>query len=315
LELGTWNLERETLNWKEMATKSIKLNTTTWRIIVPILAVVCVISTYFFVKWFFANTIASRAIYKEIADFAVGLAPSDPQTHLASAVLYEKTFLPDDLSKSLAEYEEAVALSPYDFRLWFELGKARERNGDTQSAEIALRKALELAPNYSQVQWTLGNFLLREGKSDEAFVEIRKAAEGDKKFANPAIAGAWLLFQGDVVQIKKYVGDSVNLKAAFASALAREKRFDEALEIWNSLSEDARKTDFKSNGDEIYQKMLEAKKYRAALQLYSHSGALRTAVLKRIIRKLQAFLNGKLPKAASRKSALTIRKDTVEISV
>ncbi|MEP6903734.1 MAG: tetratricopeptide repeat protein [Actinomycetota bacterium] len=261
-----------------MAIKSIKLNTTILRIIAPVLAVICVISAYFSVKWFFANTIASRAVSlieknREVADFAVGLAPEDPETHLASAVLYEKTFLPDDLPKSLAEYEQAVALSPSDFRLWFELGKARERNGDVPSAEAALRKALELAPNYSQVQWALGNFLLREGKSDEAFAEIRKAAKGDKTFANPAIAGAWQLFQGDMAQIKKYVGDSVNLKAALASVLAAEKRFDEALEIWNSLPEDARKTDFKSNGDEIYQKMLEAKKYRAALQIYSQIAA------------------------------------------
>ncbi len=252
-----------------MAIKSIKLNTTTLRLIVPVLAIICVISAFVFAKWYFAQTIASRSIYKEISEFSIELAPSDPQTHFSSAVLHEKTFLPDDLTKSLAEYEQAVALSPADFLLWFELGKARERNGDMPRAEAALRKALELAPNYSQVQWTLGNFLLREGKSDEAFAEIRKAAEGDKNFANPAILGAWQLFQGDAAQIKKYVGDSVNLKAALATTLAKEKRFDDALEVWKSLPETARKVDFRSNSDEIYQKMIEAKKYRAALQIYS----------------------------------------------
>ena len=181
-------------------------------------------------------------------------------------LLHEKTFLPDDLPRSLAEYEEAVALSPYDYRFWFELGKARERNGDALRAEAALRKALALAPNYSQVQWALGNFLLREGKSEEAFVEIRKAAEGDKNFANPAITGAWQLFQGDTAQIKKYAGDSDNLKAALAALLAKEKHFDEALEVWESLPEAVRKSEFRSNGEEIYQKMIEAKKFRAALQ-------------------------------------------------
>ncbi len=254
-----------------MATRSIKLNSTALRAIVPFLAVLCVIFTYFGAKWFFANTIAARAIYKEIADFSVNLAPNDPQTHFASAVLHEKTFLPEDLPKSLAEYEQAVALSPSDYRLWFELGKARERNGDPPEAEKALRKALALAPNYSQVQWALGNFLLRQGKSEEAFAEIRKAAETDKTFANPAVASAWQLFQGDTARIKSYVGDSANLKAAFALVLAKEKRFDESFEVWNSLSEAARKSDFKANGDEIYQMMIEAKKYRAALQIYSNN--------------------------------------------
>ncbi len=252
-----------------MATKSIKLNTITLRLMLLIPAVLCVIIVYSAAKWSFANTISTRAIYKEIAEFAVGIAPSDPQTHFAAAILYEKTFLPDDLPKSLAEFEKAVTLSPYDFRLWFELGKARERNGDTEGAEKALRKALELAPNYSQLQWTLGNFLLRQGNEPEAFAQIRKAAEGDRTFANPAITSAWQLFQGDAVRIKSYVGDSPNLKAAFALILAKEKRFDESLEVWSGLPEAARKTDFKANGDEIYKKMLEAKKYRAALRIFT----------------------------------------------
>ncbi len=252
-----------------MATKSIQLNTTAARLIIPVLAVLCVVFAYFFAKWFFANTLASRSLYKEIAEFSVGLAPADPQTRFASAVLHEKTFLPDDLPKSLAEFEQAAALSPYDFRLWFELGKARERGGNTEGAEKALRKALELAPNYSQVQWALGNFLLRQGNETEAFTYIRKAAEGDKNFAAPAITSAWQLFEGDFVKIKSYAGESVNLKAAFASLLAKEKRFDEALDVWTSLPETARKTDFKANGDDIYQKMLEARKFRTALRIFS----------------------------------------------
>ncbi len=252
-----------------MATKSIKLNSTASRAIVPVLAVLCVIFAYVFAKWFLGNTIASRSVYKEIAEFSVGLAPADPQTHFASAVLHEKTFLPEDLPKSLAEFEKAASLSPSDYLLWFELGRARARNGDAEGAEKALRKALALAPNYSQVQWTLGNFLLRQGNETEAFTYIRKAAEGDKTFAAPAISSAWQLFGGDIVRIKSYAGESVNLKAAFASLLAKEKRFDEALDVWTSLPEAVRKTDFKANGDEIYQKMLEARKYRTALQVFS----------------------------------------------
>src|SRR5215204_6226458 len=162
-----------------MAIKSIKLNTSAARVGVLILAVLCVVFAYLFAKWFFANTIAARSIYKEIAEFSVGLAPGDPATHFASAVLYEKTFLPEDLPRSLAEFEQAVALSPNDYRLWFELGRARERSGDAPGAEKALRRALALAPNYSLVQWALGNFLLRQGNEPEAFALIRNAAESD----------------------------------------------------------------------------------------------------------------------------------------
>ncbi len=252
-----------------MAIKSIKLNPTASRVIIPILTIICVIVIYFFAKWFFANTIAQHADIQQVADLAVDLAPNDPESHLSSAILYDKSFIFSDLPKSVTEYEKTVALSPYDFRWWFELGKARERNGDAEGAEAALQKSLELAPNYSQVQWTLGNILLREGKSDEAFAQIRRAAESDPAFANPAIMSAWQIYQGDTAQIKNYVGNSVNLRAAFAAVLVKEKRFDDALQVWNSLPEELKTNDLKVIGENIYQKMIEAKKYRSALQIYS----------------------------------------------
>ncbi|MBS1797550.1 MAG: tetratricopeptide repeat protein [Acidobacteria bacterium] len=251
-----------------MPTRTIKLETTAGRLLIPLLAVICVAGAYIFANWFLADTIALRAVQKEVADLAVEMAPSNPQAHLASAILHEKSFLPEDLPKSLAEFEEAAARSPYDYRLWYELGRARERSGDADGAEKALRRALALAPNYAQVQWTLGNFLLRQGKSDEAFVEIRKAAESDKSFANPAMASASQLFEGDAAALRRYAGDSPNLRAALALVSARAQRFDEALEVWQSLPEDARREDFKTNGEEIYQKMIEAKRYRAALTVF-----------------------------------------------
>ncbi|HEY8561248.1 MAG TPA: tetratricopeptide repeat protein [Pyrinomonadaceae bacterium] len=251
-----------------MATKSINLNTAAARAAIPLLAVLCVAFGYFFAKWFLANTIAARSVYKEIAALSVELAPADPQTHYASAVLLEKTFLPEDLTESLAEFEQAAALSPYDFRLWFDLGRARERAGDPAGAEKALRRAHELAPHYSQVQWALGNFLLRQGNETEAFALIRQAADGDKNFAGPAVASAWQLFQGELAKLRSYAGESVNLKAALALVLAKEKRFEDASDVWLSLPETARRTSFKANGEEIYQKMIEAHKYRSAVRMF-----------------------------------------------
>jgi tetratricopeptide (TPR) repeat protein len=250
-----------------MAIKSIKSGTALRRGMIIILAVLSVVFSYFATKWLFANTIALRADYKEIAEFAVGLAPDDPQTHFSYAVLLAKTFAPEDLPKSLAEYEKAASLSPHDYNLWLELGKARERGGDTNGAELALRKSLELAPNYARVQWAFGNFLLRQGRTEEAFQQIRRAAESDSQYSNSAVASAWQVFGGDVLQIRQFIGASDNLKAAFAGLLAREKRFEEAVELWSSLPENLRQSIYKSSGDEIYREMLQARKYRSALQM------------------------------------------------
>lgn len=255
-----------------MAVKSIKIETLAGRAILAAAGLIFLICASYFVRWYFGNSIAAHTDYREVADLAVRLAPGDPQTHYASAVLSGKVFLPEDLAKSLGEYEKAAALAPRDFRVWQGLGTARERGGDRAGAELALRKALELAPNYSQVQWTLGNILLREGKTDEAFTEIRRAVEGDLTFAGPAIVAAWQVSGGNLAQVKQNLGDSKQLNPALAIFLAGQQRFDEALEIWNAIPEEEKKTTFKETGEQLYGKMLAAKKFRDAWLIRSQIG-------------------------------------------
>ncbi|MET0752616.1 MAG: tetratricopeptide repeat protein [Pyrinomonadaceae bacterium] len=265
--------------------KSVKLESPAKRAALLAAVLLCLAGAFFFAKWSFANTIAiqsgynaERAAPKDLAELAVYLAPNDPQTHYALAVVGEKSFVMEDFTKSVAEYEMATALSPNDFRLWLALGKARERSGDAAGAEKALRKALELAPNYSEAQWTLGNALLRQGKTEEAFDEIRKSVVGDTKYVAPAVSTAWQILDGDLAQIKQNLGDSAALNSALALFLSKQKRFDEALQIWNALPENDRKTTFKLTGEELYREMIAAKKYRAALQLQNQAGAANPAV-------------------------------------
>ena len=75
-----------------MPLKTIKIETNNQRIFVVAGAVVCVFAVIFFVKWSFGHTVSVRAEQKEVADISVGLAPDDPQTHFASAILTRKIF-------------------------------------------------------------------------------------------------------------------------------------------------------------------------------------------------------------------------------
>lgn len=247
--------------------KSIKLETASSRIVLIIAGFLCLAAIVFFAKWCFANAIAAQATFKEIAELSVDLAPNDPQAHYALAVMNEKTFLSEDLPKSLDEFEQAVALSPNDFRLWLAYGKARERSGDGAGAELALRKALEFAPNYAQVQWTLGNVLLRRGAVREAFFEIRRAAESDINYRIPAVAAAWQIFDGSLADVKQNLGDSANLNSALVMFLAKQKRFAEAVEIWNALPAEEKKTTFKMEGEALFGELIAAKQYRTALEI------------------------------------------------
>lgn len=220
---------------------------------------------FFFVRWCFGDALAAHAPNLEVAEWSIELAPKDPQTHYALAVLTEKNFAAEDLAKSLSEYERAVAFAPHDYRLWLALGKARERGGDAAGAELALKKSLELAPRYAQVRWTLGNALLRGGKTVEAFAEMREAAETDPNYRTPAINTAWQVFDGEMAAMRQHLGGSANINFAFASFLAKQKRFTEAVQIWNDLPPENKKTLYKTDGEQLLAEMLAAKKYREAL--------------------------------------------------
>ena len=252
-----------------MSSKAIEVKTSAGRIFLMVAGLLCVIAALFAFKWCFGNALATQAEEKHIAELGAYFAPGDPQTHFTLAVLNEKTFLPEDFQKAVQEYEKAAALSPNDFRMWFHLGKARERNGDSAGAENALRKSLELAPNYSEVQWTLGNLLLRQGKSSEAFNLIRQAADGNERFVDPAVSTAWQIFDGDISQVKQNIGNSPKINAALASFLLKQERFDESFNAWNSLPSEERKTVFRQRGEDIYNQLISAGKYRKALKIWA----------------------------------------------
>jgi len=252
-----------------MSVKRIKIESLPVRAALLAAAAVLVAGAFFSLRWGLADTAASKVEYKEVADLLVGWAPDDPQTHFVSAVLHERTFLPEDLPVSLSEYEQAAALAPRNYLLWLELGKARDRSGDRENAERILRRALELAPNYSQVRWALGNNLLRQGRSEEAFAEIRMATDSDEKYIGPAASMAWQVFDGNIETIRHTIGSSPRINSALAALLMGLKRFDESYVIWDSLPPEEKGTAQRQLSMDLYGQLVEAKKYRAAANIYS----------------------------------------------
>jgi tetratricopeptide (TPR) repeat protein len=247
-----------------MATKSIRTDSTNAKIALAAAVSGLILFGFFTIKWSLANTIAKNSVYKEISQVAVDWSPNDPQTYYSLAAIDEKTLIPDDFPRAVENYEKAVADSPNNYLLWLASGRARERNGNVEGAEKALRKAVELAPNYSENHWTLGNILLRQGKNDEAFTEIRQAAETDDKYVNPAVSTAWQVFDGDISAISSKIGDSPEIKSALSIFSAKQQRFDEALNFWNALPENDKKTKFKQNGSDLVNAFIAGKKYRSA---------------------------------------------------
>lgn len=252
-----------------MPFKIVKINARFARVVYVAAAVFCLLLGYYFVKWNFANIIASRieagsAESRLVAEWLAGFAPSDPQTHFAAGRIFEQTLDPGDLTRSLHEYEWAAALSPNSYAMWLAVGRSRSLNGDTTGAETAYARALALAPNNAAVQWTYGNALIRHGKTDEGFAMIARASGANPDYAAPAVATALQIFDGDQNLARKALGDAQAINAALASSLAEQKRFEEAVEAWSKLDAAGKTGKFKTLGDKLVIQFAAAKEFRLA---------------------------------------------------
>ncbi len=235
--------------------------------------ILTLIAAFYFVRWNFANAVASRIDVRQpesrlVIDGLIGMGPADPQTHYAAASIFEKTFEAGDLERSLAEYEKAVALSPYNFQLWINLGRARSQNGDDGGAEAAYRRALELAPNYAAVQWALGNFLIRQGRVDEGFSLAAKAAAANTDYARSSVTLALQIFDGNVGDVARVLGEGETVSTALVSSLAAQERHEEAVDAWTKISDTARSNpEMRQLGEKLGETLLAAKKFGLALRV------------------------------------------------
>ncbi len=171
------------------------------------------------------------------ADLAISLAPGDPGARWLAASVATNGISEDRLETAVNLLEDAVRLSPYDYRWRVELGRAYEQADKPEAAEIEFRRAVELAPTYAFPRWHLGNFYLRQDRIDEAFTELRKSAESNKTYREQAFSLAWDYFDKNPEKVEQLAADSSDSRASLALFFAARGRASESLRVWNVLSE------------------------------------------------------------------------------
>jgi tetratricopeptide (TPR) repeat protein len=214
----------------------INLDAAWRRVLLVVPAALLCFGAWMAARWLAGDTMALYPTNQEVARLAERLAPDDPQTHFTAGVFARNDFSEEGLRETVREFERAVALSPLDYRLWMELGRAREQAGDREGGEAALRRAVALAPGYVMPRWYLGNLLLRAGRDEEAFAELRRAAESDREMRGAIFASVWSIYGGDVARVTAAVGDNPAVRAELVTYLIAQKRTDDALRLWSSLS-------------------------------------------------------------------------------
>jgi Tfp pilus assembly protein PilF len=242
------------------------------RILLIALLILAALSSYSAVRWYLGNTLAEYFNQTEnsldAARMAVSLGPDDPLTHWRMAQVSHRVLPLDQQAQAIAEYEQAVRLSPYDYRLWMTLGTALGQAGDTAKAEAALKRAVELAPAYAYPRWYLGNFFLRNGRYDEAFVELRMASEANPNLRPQQFNLVWEVYKGDTEALKHAVGQDSQAKALLALYLVERNETDEGLLLWNSLSGQEKSAN-KDSGATIIAILNRSLRYHDALKVWN----------------------------------------------
>ncbi|MEP6944323.1 MAG: hypothetical protein ABJA02_00280 [Acidobacteriota bacterium] len=247
-----------------MALGIIRLASVSARAVASACFVFALIVTLLFAKWCFANALSTHTAERDAAELALALGPDDPQTHYAVAVIDEKTFDPADQELSIAEFEKAAALSPYNFLSWLALAHARDRQGDVAGADRAYSRAAELAPNYSEVKWAYGNFMVRTGREEQGFSLISQAAASSPTLMPNAVTTALSFFDGDVVKVRDLLGNTGLVNICVAKNAAGKKDFVSAYSSWSLISVDERRLDFHDDGIALSDQLAQARQFRMA---------------------------------------------------
>ena len=142
-----------------------------------------------------------------------------------------------NISEATKYYQSFIKQGFKDFRVFSNYGFILLGLGKFKDAELLLRKAIELKPDYAEAHLNLGNILKNLGKLEDAKLSYHKAIElkPDLTSANYSISTLqysnedkiWRdqLFSDEILNKKSKKGQ-VDIYFARANILHKEKKYD-----------------------------------------------------------------------------------------
>ena len=245
-----------------MTTKRVAMPHFVWCALVLILSFIGITKAWRTGKARLLVREANQSLMQTPADRASRLSPEDPESHATRAlVLYQS----DDLTGCIAELERAVALRPEDYLLWLQIGRARDEAGNTRGALLALQRAIELAPYYSDPRWQYGNVLYRAGRLPEAFDQLRTATRSDPSLAPALTDLVWGTYPGDAKAVERIVSPvSDEQRISLARYFVKKGLTDEAMSVFRSAVQHRYEESSRLVSD-----LTQAKQFRAAFEVWS----------------------------------------------
>jgi hypothetical protein len=140
--------------------------------------------------------------------------------------------------KALSHSSRAAELSPWNYEHHLLLSAARELKGEAQGAEVALRKAVELAPGNVNVHWQMANLLLRRNKLDEAIGELRIVTASDPSRLPATLNLIWQASGANLAAVRAVINEDPQSRMTLAEFLLQRNRPEAAVALVTELDRD-----------------------------------------------------------------------------
>jgi hypothetical protein len=165
-----------------------------------------------------------------------------PNSARLNARLAEAEIVEADRDLASAEFHarRAAELSPYDYRCHLTIASVSEARGNRAAAEAALRAAMALAPNLTEVRWRLANLLVREGKLGESLALLETVNANDILRLPASLDLAWRASRGSFEMVEPTVPADPKARLTFAQFLLKQSRPAEAAAVFSQVDRRAR---------------------------------------------------------------------------
>jgi choline-sulfatase len=120
---------------------------------------------------------------REAKQLAEGLVVADPRNRVFRSTLANACRATGDMTRAIALYREAVALSPSDGDAWYDLASALEQTHAMKEAQAAADEAARLKPNDAEAQNLRGTILAETGGTSAAIEAFQRALAIDPRNA------------------------------------------------------------------------------------------------------------------------------------
>lgn len=246
------------------------------RILAAVIFVCVLLFCWFAVRWQIGHMLVELTPVNDpaagrIAEASASLAPSDPMPFWLAGSKMREEFSADAITAAVELMEKAVRNAPMDYRWWIELGRALEQADQSQRADTAFQKAIELAPEYAFPRWQFGNFLIRQDRVDEAFAQLKRSAEKNSVYREQVFSLAWDYFDKDPRRVEEFASDSPDVRANLALFYAVRSASEDSLRMWNLLPDD-KKAEHQMTAKIIAQGLYHKGLYRQSLEFARQTG-------------------------------------------